>query len=93
MDPYVGHATRYVTCSGCHKLQPIRGCTYCETREKMMKRFYQSRTFWVNFLAAGVLIAQGVTGEEIAMSLEVQALCLAAINLVLRAVTREPIGW
>ena len=93
MDPYIGHATRFVSCPGCHKLQPIRGCTYCETRREMKKSFLKSRTFWVNFLAGCVLIAQGITGNEVVMSLEIQALCLATINLVLRAVTREPIGW
>jgi hypothetical protein len=57
------------------------------------KRFYQSRTFWVNLIAAAVLIYQGVTGHEFALPPETQAAILAGINLVLRAITREPIRW
>jgi hypothetical protein len=57
------------------------------------KKFYQSRTFWVNLIAAAVLIYQGVTGHEFALSPEAQAVILAGINLVLRAITREPIVW
>lgn len=59
----------------------------------MLKPFWRSRTFWVNLLAAGALVAEGVFGREVAIPLEVQATILAAINLALRAVTREPVGW
>lgn len=59
----------------------------------MGKAFYKSRTFWANIVAAALLIYQGVTGHELALSPEQQALLLAIINLVLRAVTREPISW
>ena len=59
----------------------------------MGKAFYKSRTFWVNLIAAAVLIYQGVTGHEFALPPETQAVILAAINLVLRAITREPIRW
>ncbi len=58
-----------------------------------MKPFWKSKTFWINVLAAGVLVAEGITGESVIMGLEIQALVLACINLVLRAVTREPLGW
>jgi hypothetical protein len=57
------------------------------------KKFYQSRTFWVNLIAAAVLIYQGVTGHELVLSPETQAVILAGINLVLRAITKEPITW
>jgi hypothetical protein len=57
------------------------------------KKFYQSRTFWVNLIAAAVLIYQGVTGHEFALPAETQAVILAGINLVLRAITKEPITW
>ena len=59
----------------------------------MVKPFWRSRVFWINVIAATLLIAEGVTGEEVAISLEVQAIILAGINLVLRWVTREPVGW
>jgi uncharacterized membrane protein len=58
-----------------------------------MKRFWRSKTFWVNALAAVALIAEGVSGREFVIPIETQAVILAAINLVLRKVTREPIGW
>jgi hypothetical protein len=57
------------------------------------KKFYQSRTFWVNLIAAAALIYQGVTGHEFALPAETQAVILAGINLVLRAITKEPITW
>ena len=57
------------------------------------KKWYLSKTFWVNVLAAAALIAEGVTGREVGIPLETQAAILAGINLVLRSVTREPIGW
>jgi hypothetical protein len=59
----------------------------------MGKAFYKSRTFWVNLIAAAVLIYQGVTGHELALPPETQAVILAAINVALRAITREPIRW
>jgi hypothetical protein len=59
----------------------------------MAKRFWQSKTFWVNLIAAGALIYQGVTGHEVVLSPEQQAIILAVVNLVLRAVTKEPITW
>ena len=58
-----------------------------------MKRFYLSRTFWINVIAATFLIAEGVSGRELVIPLEVQATILATVNLVLRAVTREPLSW
>ena len=59
----------------------------------MTKRFYMSRTLWVNVLAGLGLIAQGVTGNEFAFPVEAQATVLAVANLILRMVTREPVGW
>ncbi len=59
----------------------------------MKKRFYMSKTFWANLLIGGAIIAEGVTGREVAVSLEVQAAILAVINLMLRKVTKEPVGW
>ena len=58
-----------------------------------MKRFWASRTFWVNLLAGAILIAEGVTGSEVIIPLEVQAAILAFINLILRKVTKEPVSW
>lgn len=58
-----------------------------------MKPFWRSKVFWVNLLAAAALVAEGVFGREVVIPLEAQATILAAINLMLRAVTREPVGW
>jgi len=59
----------------------------------MAKKWWQSKTFWVNLIAAAALIAQGITGREIVIAPETQALLLALINLLLRAITRQPIEW
>ena len=58
-----------------------------------MKRFYRSKTFWINVIAATILIAEGVSGREVVIPLEVQAAILAVVNLVLRKVTKEPVSW
>ncbi len=58
-----------------------------------MKPFWKSKTLWVNLIAAIALIAEGVTGREVVIPLEVQASILAVVNLVLRKVTKEPVGW
>lgn len=55
------------------------------------KRFWLSKTFWVNVLALVVLIAQSHFG--LVVSLEVQASILAAVNVALRLITKEQIAW
>lgn len=57
----------------------------------MIKPWYHSKTVWVNFIAAGTLIAQANYGFLITP--EIQALALTGINLLLRAVTKEEITW
>ena len=59
--------------------------------EEEAKKFYQSKTFWVNVIAIAAILAQTQTGFVIGA--ESQAAILAVINLVLRAVTKEPIAW
>lgn len=59
----------------------------------MVKPFWRSRTFWLNIIVAAALIAEGVTGKHVVVPVEVQAIILAGINLVLRALTKEPISW
>ena len=58
----------------------------------MIKKFWKSRTFWVNLLAGIGLVLQGALGYE-AFPLEAQATVLAVANLILRMVTREPVTW
>lgn len=54
--------------------------------------WYTSKTLWVNAIALIAMVVQGVTGK-IVVSLEVQATILAAINMVLRFITKQPVSW
>jgi uncharacterized membrane protein len=56
-----------------------------------MKTILKSKTFWLNILAIGALIAQAQYGFVI--DAEAQVAILAVINLVLRAITKEEIVW
>lgn len=52
-----------------------------------MKKWYLSRTIWVNFIALIALIFQTITGKEI-MSPEFQAMILTIANVILRIITK-----
>lgn len=54
----------------------------------MNKKFYLSKTLWVNVLAIVGLIFFG--GE---LPAETVTMVLAAINFLLRLITKEPIEW
>jgi len=56
----------------------------------MGKPFWRSKTFWVNIIAVIGIMTQTQFGFVI--SPEEQAALLGVINLILRAVTKEPIG-
>ena len=56
-----------------------------------MKKWYLSKTLWVNIVALAAIIAQTAAGFVI--DPESQAAILAVINLILRAVTDEEIDW
>ena len=58
----------------------------------MAKKFYTSKTLWVNLIALVAIILQLATGKE-AFNLEAQASLLAVINLILRLLTNRKIGW
>jgi len=55
------------------------------------KKWYLSKTFWLNIIAIIVMIVQHFFG--FAISPEWQIMILGAINTVLRAITKEPIAW
>ena len=55
------------------------------------KKFWLSKTFWINILAIAALIIQTQTG--FVFSPEAQVSVLALLNIVLRAVTKSPIEW
>ena len=59
----------------------------------MGKSVWKSKTFWVNIIALAGMVYQMVTGNEVGIPVEAQASALTIINLVLRAVTKEPIVW
>ena len=58
-------------------------------RRKAMdtKRWYTSKTLWVNLLAIVALIAQAEFGYV--LDVEAQSVILAAINLLLRIITKK----
>jgi hypothetical protein len=53
-----------------------------------MKKWYLSKTLWVNVISLIAIIAQLVTGKEI-ISKEAQGLFLTGINIILRIVTKH----
>lgn len=57
----------------------------------MNKAWWKSKTFWVNLICVVALLVQSLTRYII--SPEIQAAVLALINLILRAVTKEPLAW
>ena len=54
----------------------------------MNKKWYTSKTLWINVLA---IIGIIVFGKE--LSPEMIATALAVINMILRLITKEPIVW
>lgn len=58
----------------------------------MEKKWYLSKTFWVNIIAIIALIGQSYLGEQF-LPAEEQAIILGAVNLVLRFVTKEKLTW
>ena len=57
----------------------------------MQKKWYLSKTIWVNALGLLGLYAQMSSG--FIFSVETQTATLALINLILRVVTKEEIVW
>ena len=55
------------------------------------KAWYQSKTLWLNILAAGAGIVQTYTGFVV--SPEVQGAILIILNVILRFVTKSEIVW
>ena len=52
-----------------------------------MKKIWKSKTFWVNLIAIGAIIAQVEYGYII--NLEAQLLILSVVNLIMRGITNE----
>lgn len=54
------------------------------------KKWWTSKTLWVNLLAVAAIILQAETGKEI-LDPKAQAAILGVINLILRLVTNQPL--
>lgn len=59
--------------------------------ESLGKKWYLSKTFWINTILIIALLVQGNTGFIIGP--ELQAILIALVNLVLRKVTKQEIVW
>jgi len=55
------------------------------------KAIWKSKTFWVNMLAIGGMLIKSEFGVE--LSAEATVGILSIINIVLRVVTKDPVGW
>lgn len=55
------------------------------------KKWYTSKTLWVNALAFGFFVLQFFTGWVAPP--EYQGIALTAINWLLRAITKSPVVW
>ena len=55
------------------------------------KKWIESKTLWVNFLAIIADIVANLTGHALPIGWDVVALSI--INMVLRTLTRDPIAW
>lgn len=60
-----------------------------------MKKWYASKTLWVNLLFMVIFIAQHVFGFvlEPAIQIQLEGAVLIFINVILRIVTKEEIIW
>jgi hypothetical protein len=58
-----------------------------------MKSVFASKTFWVNVLAAGGMVLQGMTGSTVGVEPATQATVLALVNIFLRTITKDPVTW
>jgi len=52
------------------------------------KKWYHSRTMWLNLIAIAAIFAQWATGHQV-IDVEGQAAILAVVNLILRAITNQ----
>jgi len=59
--------------------------------DQQEKKWYESKTLWVNLLSVIALVVQTQVGFVI--DAEAQMALLGVINLVLRAVSKSVISW
>ena len=53
-----------------------------------LKKWYQSKTVWVNAIAIIALLSEIVTGENV-VDTETEVVIISIVNLVLRLITKE----
>lgn len=54
------------------------------------KKWYASKTLWINCIAVLAIVLQSVTGSEI-LDTDSQTALLAVINIALRIITKVPL--
>ena len=64
---------------------------YNEAQERYGKKWYKSKTLWVNLIALIALAFREKLG--VPLSQEDQLALLATVNIVLRLITKEPVRW
>ena len=57
-----------------------------------MKKWYESKTLWVNVISIMALLAQSYYKKDI-ISPEIQGTLLGVVNVVLRVITKDAINW
>ena len=57
----------------------------------MEKKFWKSKTLWINLLAIAGLIWESYSGHV--LTPELQGMILGAVNILLRLITKEEIIW
>jgi hypothetical protein len=57
----------------------------------LMKKWYYSKTVWINFLAFAAVVAQTVTGKEV-IDPATQTMIITVINLILRKFTKHELS-
>lgn len=55
-----------------------------------MKKWYQSKTLWVNFIGCIAILLQEITGHEV-LTPDAQVTILALANMILRFFTKTEI--
>lgn len=55
------------------------------------KAIWTSKTLWINLIGIIVMVVQAYTG--FVCSPEIQAMALGVINMILRAITKQPVTW
>jgi len=64
---------------------------YKEAEARYGKKWYRSKTIWINVIALVALFLNEKVG--VPLSQEDQLALLATVNIILRVITKEPVRW